>query len=208
MLSKKPFNTIKLHLIFMPLYIFAVYVPYLVCLSTTVGRDILRVFAVSNIGWLRGHMNLLILYIVLTFPFSFYQFFLFNRNFLQNDIRINITAAAACASMAAGALIPIVPNPYARFIFINALHLFFSIGGAVVFLGFTLLIGILFALKTKYKKPLIWFLCVYHTAVLIGFAIMGTAAAFQLTVSLNQLLLMTFIIALGYKNTYYKVTHT
>ena len=191
----------------MLLYIFIVYIPYLIFLSATVGRDILRVFAVSNIGWLRGHMNLLILYIVLTFPFSFYQFFLFNKNILQNDIRINITAAAACVSMAVGALIPIVPNPYVQFIFINALHLFFSIGGAVVFLAATLFVGILFALKTKYKKPLIWFLFIYHTAVLIGFAIMGTAAAFQLTVTLNQFLIMTVLIALGYKNKYYIVTH-
>ena len=185
----------------MILYISVVYVPYLICLSATVGRNILNVFAISNIGWLRGHMNLLILYIILTFPFSFYQFFVFNKRFLENDIRINITAAAGCVSMAAGALIPIVPNPYARFIFGNAVHLFFSIGGAVVFLGLTLFAGILFALKIKYKKPLIWFLSIYHAIVLVGFAIMGTAAIFQLTVSLNQLLLMTFIIAMGYKTT-------
>ena len=195
----KSIRTIKFHLIFMLLYIFVVYIPYLIYLSTTVGRDVLRVFAVSNIGWLRGYMNLLILYIVLTFPFCFYQFFVFNKRFLENDNWINITAAAGCVSMAVGALVPIVPNPYVRFIFGNAVHLFFSIGGAVVFLSITLCACILFALKGKYKKPLIWFLCIYHAGVLAGFAIMGTAAIFQLTVSLNQLLIMTFVIALGCK---------
>ena len=189
-----------MHIIIMLLYIFAVYLPFLLHLSATVGRSILNVFAISNIGWLRGHMYFLILYIILTFPFGFYQFCVLNKRFLGNDKRIYITSAAASASMATGALIPIVPNPYTQFIFINALHLFFSIGGAVIFLAATLCCGILLAFKTKYKKQLIWLLSIYHTGVLIGFAIMGTAAIFQLTVSFNQFLIMTFLIAFGHKN--------
>ena len=189
-------RVVKIHIALMLFYIMIIYIPFLLSLYENFGRDVLGRFAVSNIGWIRGHMGMLYLFILLTFPFSFYQFYVFNRFCLHNLSCINIAAFVGAVSMAGGALIPLTPNPHGDVIFLNIVHLIFSIGGTIVFMSTALYTFLCAAGRFKYAKSFKLFFITYHAAVLIAFAIMGTAAAFQLSVTFLQFLMFTAMIFL------------
>ncbi|MCL2293468.1 MAG: hypothetical protein FWC36_01160 [Spirochaetes bacterium] len=182
--SKKQQNSTRFQLIFMWLFVFAVYLPFFVFML--IRHDICTT-PISVIGW---HVSLqyLILYIILTLPFCLYLLFFFNKYFIGNKKTINIAAVISAVFITVGALIPLTGTE-------NMLlaHTIISVSSSIILMLIILFALILHAVKKKHKAAILFLYGIYIAALLIAFYILYTAALFQLAATLSFFLILLFI---------------
>ena len=178
-------HNLKYQLIFMWLYMFAVYVPFCVVLFN---RHDVSTTSLSSIAWFWDGLIYLILYLALTLPFCLYQLFFLNRHFAGNRRWVYVLSAISCALMTIGGLIPLQTGPPP--IFINIVHEILSVGFTIVFMFVIMITLLLCAQKSEYRI-LLYSLCgIFIVALLGGFLILWTAALFQLLATLSFMLIL------------------
>ena len=177
----------------MRIYVFAVYLPFIFLIIFFL-REYIGNFSMSYIGWITVGLHVLVLYVLLTIPFCFYQIFFFNKHFLKNNTVLFYMSVGCCASVILGTFLPLVPNPYRYFNFGNFMHIFFSMGGVIVLIA-AVNYALLLLAKNNTRKKRIFLFCGGYTAVLLlGLYIFWTAAVFQLFVSASLLLVLHSVI--------------
>ena len=175
----------KNHLIFMWLYMFAVYIPFS---AVMLFRHDVRVISLSVIGWFSGGLHYLVLYLALTLPFCLYQLFFLNRHFAGNHRWVYIVSVMSCILMTIGGFIPLRSGE--QYLFVNNLHVILSVGSTVIFMLIILATLILCARKSR-RRILSYSLCAIFPAVLLaGFLVWWTAALFQFLATLSFMLVL------------------
>ena len=175
----------KYQLIFMWLYVFALYLPF--CILMVHRHDVGHI-SISVIGWFSGGLQYLIAYLALTLPFCLYQLFFLNRHFAGNHKWVYMASSMSCALMTIGGFIPLRREE--QYLLVNTIHEFVSVGSTIVFMSIILAVLILCAGKSR-RKLLFYVLCgIFPLGLLVGFLILWTAALFQLLATLSFLLVL------------------
>ena len=179
---------IKKQLIFMWLFVFAVYLPFAIYMILRF--DVTRT-PISLIGWSVGGLRYLIIYITLTLPFCLYLVYFFNKHFLGNRKFIKVLSAISSIFVAIGAFIPLRETGV-NLITLYA-HTIISVGGSILLMLTILYALILHALTKKHKILILSLYGIYVAALLTAFYILYTAALFQLMASLSFFLILLFL---------------
>ena len=196
-------HNIKYQLIFMWLYIFAVYLPFY--LFMIIRHDVF-VLSLSGIGWAADGLHYLALYLFLTLPFCLYQLFFLNRHFTGNHQWIYIASVTSCILMTIGGFIPLRPPELYRGMYLA--HMFTSIGATIAFMVIILVTLVLHALKCKYKKTLLLLYGIFFITLLAIFIRLQTeviVAMFQLSVTLSLLLILLVVNTVSAKSRQFKM---
>ena len=178
--------SIKYHVAFMWLYIFAVYLPFIIVMLT---RHEAKTTSISVIGWYSGGLQYLIVYILLSFPFCIYQIFFFSRYFIGNKKIINLIAVISCILITTGAFIPVnqtKPN-------LLLAHTIISVSSSILLILTIFSALILHAIKQKHKIIILFLYSIYAAALSTAFYILYTAALFQLMATMSFFLILLFI---------------
>ena len=186
-------DSVKKRLVFMWLFVFAVYVPFFIFM---VLRHDVGTRPMSIIGWSPGGIRYLILYVLLTLPFCLYLVIFFNKHIAGNDKFITVMAVISCVLTAAGAFIPIRRNVSEG---VLLAHTVISVGGSVILMLTILYALIQHTLKQKYKAVILPLYGIYIAALLKAFYILYTAALFQLSAAVSFFIILLLNITVFYK---------
>ena len=178
----------KYRLIFMWLYLLAVYVPY--CIIMFYRHDT-NTISISVIGWYTGGLQYLIAYLVLTLPIGLYLLFHLNRYIAGNYKWVYITSVLFCAFMIIGGFIPLRWEE--QYLHINTIHEYVSIISTIGFMFVIWITLIICACKSTLKLLYLVLLGVYPVVLIVGFFILWTSALYQLSATLSFLIILLLV---------------
>jgi len=184
---KKQWPSIKYQLVCMWVYFFAAYLPFFIFMLV---RHNVSTTSMSAIGWITGGIHYLFLYIIITVPFCLYQIFFFNRHFIGNNKFINAMSVISCALITLGTFIPL--RQHYQFCWTTFAHTILCIGGAILLMLTISFALMLRAIKEKHKTVLLSLYGIYAALLVTAFCILGTAALFQLSITLSFFLILLF----------------
>ena len=178
----------KNQLLFMWLYVFAVYVPFYIMMLI---RHDVSAISLSVIGWFTGGLHYIGLFAILTLPFGLYQLFFLNRHFVGNYRWIYIWSVVSAIFVVVGGFIPLRWEE--QYIMLYHAHVITSIGASVIFMLIILITLILYACKSKHKWLYFSLLGAFVVALAVGFMILWTSALYQFSTTLSFMLILLVV---------------